>query len=58
MKNIVLLQKDEDGHIECQQITPAGIKYMEDNAEIEDEYWDEGGTILLEELEEILDKEI
>jgi hypothetical protein len=57
MKNIVILQKDEDGNIYCQQITQKGIDFI--NEENEDlGYWEEGGTILLSELEEILDREI
>jgi len=57
MKNIVMLQKDENGDIYCQEISKKGLKYMED---VEDDlsFWSEGGVILLKELEEILDKEI
>lgn len=58
MKNIVILQKDEDGNIYCQEVSEKGIEYMEKNPEESLEYWKEGGTILLEELNEILDKEI
>jgi hypothetical protein len=57
MKNIVVLQKNEDGYIECQQITEKGKKYMLDGKEDEG-HWEEGGTILLDELEEILDRDI
>ena len=57
MKNIVILHKDEDGKIYCQQITQEGIEYI-NNQEEDNGFWEEGGTILLEELEEILDKEI
>jgi len=56
MKNMVILQK-EDGAIYCQQITEKGKKFLENN-EKDDGYWEEGGTITLDELEEILDKEI
>jgi hypothetical protein len=57
MKNIVMLQKD-DGDIVCQQITKYGIKWMEEHAGEEDKCWEEGGTILPEELDEILNREI
>jgi hypothetical protein len=57
MKNIVLLSKDEDGSIYCQQLSKTGKEYVQDTME-DHGFWDEGGTILLEELEEILDKEI
>ena len=57
MKNIVMLQKQDDGTILCQQITKKGIEYID--ADHEDHgYWEEGGTILLDELEKILDREI
>jgi hypothetical protein len=61
MKNVVILYKNEDGNLYCRQITEAGKAYVEQvEAEGTGEayYWEEGGTILLEELEEILDKEI
>lgn len=56
MKNMVVLQKLDDGTIYCQQISPKGKEYLK---VYEDQgMWEEGGTILLDELEEILDKEI
>ena len=61
MNNVVILYKEEDGSLFCKQITKEGIKYMreaEDSGAAEPFYWEEGGTILFEELEEILDKEI
>jgi hypothetical protein len=61
MKNIVTLQKDEEGNIYCQEISEEGLKLIKriNDGEIKDTgYWDKGGTILLDELEEILDKEI
>ena len=58
MKNVVILQKLEDGDIYCQQINKKGIEYMTDHKEEEEVYWEEGGTILLDELDEILDREI
>lgn len=56
MKNIVLLY-NEDGNLYCQQITEKGKEYVE--ADLEDHgMWEEGGTIVLDELDEILDREI
>jgi hypothetical protein len=57
MKNLVVLQKQEDGSILCQQITPKGKKWYLDGKEDEG-MWEDGGTIVLDELEEILDREI
>lgn len=57
MKNVVILQKDDNGKIYCQQITKKGIEYMKET-DVDNGYWEDGGTILLDELEEILDKEI
>ena len=59
MKNVVVLQK-VDGDIYCQQVTKAGLEYMEQMAQdgLDNGYWEEGGTITLDELEEILDKEV
>jgi len=57
MKNVVMLYKDEDGNIYCQQITKKGVEYAQNQVE-DNGYWEDGGTILLEELEEILDREI
>lgn len=56
MKNIVILQKDEDGSIWCSQISDKGVKYIDQD--IDEGYWDELGTIVFDELEEILDKDI
>ena len=57
MKNIITLQKDEDGIIYCQQITESGIEFV-NNDEDDRGHWDEGGTIELNEIDEILNKEI
>lgn len=57
MKNVILLQKDKDGNIYCKQITKKGVEYSE-NLEGSEGFWEEGGTVLLEEIEEILDKDI
>ena len=57
MKNVVCLQKQEDGSIHCSQITMKGKEQVE-HGTVDDGYWEEGGTITLDELEEILDKEI
>jgi len=63
MKNMVVLQKLKDGSIYCRQITELGKRYSEDalyddSATVSEGYWEKGGTVLLEELGEILDKEI
>ena len=57
MKNIVFLQKNKDGSIYCSQLTQDGKHYIENNKE-KNNYWEQGRTILLDELNEILDKEI
>ena len=58
MRNMVILQKDEDGNIICSQLSEEGKEFVEDGEEGEVDFWCPGGTILLEELEEILDREI
>ena len=58
MKNIVVLYKDEDGDIYCHQITNKGKDYYESGVQDHHDMWETGGTILLNELEEILDREI
>ena len=57
MKNIVMLYKDEDDNIYCQQITQKGKEYVEAD-EPDHGMWEDGGTITIDELEEILDREI
>ena len=57
MKNVVLLYKKDDGSLYCQEVTQVGIDYMTEPGD-DHGMWDEGGTIVLDELEEILDKEI
>jgi len=59
MKNVVTLQINEDGDIYCQQITKKGKEFLKTKNEDNDNgYWEPGGVIILEELEEILKKEI
>lgn len=58
MKNMVVLQKNEDGNIYCYGITDKGVDFFNSPLEDDKGYWDDGGTILLEELEEILDREV
>jgi hypothetical protein len=56
MKNMIVLQKLDDGSIWCQQITVKGkefIKVYKDQG-----MWEEGGTIVLDEIDEILNREI
>jgi len=57
MKNMVILYKTEDGGIYCQQITKKGKEYVEADMPGHG-CWDDGGTIVLSELEEILNREI
>ncbi len=57
MKNIITLQKDGDGNIYCSQVTEAGKEYAKLQKESSG-YWENGGTITLDEIEEILDKDI
>lgn len=57
MKNIVMLYKDEDDHIYCQQITQKGKEYVEADND-DHEMWEDGGTITIDDLEEILDRDI
>ena len=57
MKSVVVLYKDEDGLIYCHKLSEKGKDfYLGENDD--DGYWEEGGTIVLSELEEILDSEI
>lgn len=57
MNNMVVLQKTEDGTIYCQQIAEKGIEWINDGG-VDEGMWENGGTITLDELEEILDKKI
>jgi hypothetical protein len=60
MRNLVVLQKDKKGNIYCQQLSEKGKQFRLDNPDgnESDDLWDVGGTIVLSELEEILDREI
>lgn len=58
MRNVVVLYKNEDDQIVCRQLSEAGIAHRKSGKTEGEDYWEEGGTILLDELEEILDKEI
>lgn len=62
MNNVVVLYKTEEGYLYCRQITEEGKKFLEMmEAGVTTDgpsYWEDGGTILLEELMEILDREI
>lgn len=59
MRNVVVLYKNEDDYIVCRQLSEKGIEsYKAGGGDEGEGYWEEGGTILLNELEEILDKEI
>lgn len=60
-RNMVVLFKTSDGQIYCKQITPEGLEAIGGNfdkeSEFEDIYWEAGGTITLDELDEILSKD-
>lgn len=63
MKNMILLQKKNGENIYCRQISKKGIEFIKNSEKSSDEmdynaFWEKGGTILLDELEEILDREI
>lgn len=60
MKNMVVLYQTDDGEIYCKQLTKKGIEYVTEVGYDEDPdgYWEEGGTIFLDELVEILDKDV
>jgi hypothetical protein len=57
MRNMVVLQKNDDGSVHCRQLSEEGIVHAK-STESTDDMWEEGGTILLDELEEILDREV
>lgn len=57
MKNIILIQLDDDGTIQCQEITPEGKQYMLDTEE-DNNYWTEPKSIYLDEIEDLLQKEV
>lgn len=56
MKAIIMLQKLEDGTIYCRRVAPEYNVNISDCGE--SPYWEDGGTVVLEEIEELLDKEI
>jgi hypothetical protein len=58
MKNMVVLYKDDAGDIVCRQLAQKGIDELKAGGDAGEDYWEEGGTILLDQLEDILDKEI
>ena len=58
MKNVVVLYKDEDELIYCHKLSKKGVAFYLDETSVDDGYWEEGGTIVLSELEEILDSEV
>ena len=57
MKNMVVLYKNEEDHIMCHQINEEGMARLQDGRG-NDVEWSDGGRIELDELEEILDREI
>lgn len=58
MKSVVVLYKDEDGLLYCHKLSKKGVDFYLDESSVDDGYWEEGGTIALNELEEILDSEV
>ncbi len=60
MNNVVALWKTEEGELYCREISAKGIEHLmgatENETDIADSYWKEGGTIVLDELMDILDK--
>jgi hypothetical protein len=58
MKNMVVLQKNKEGQIHCKQISEVGKEFHLDSDGETTDMWEDGGTILLDELEEILDREV
>jgi len=60
MKNMVVLQLNDDGNLHCRQLTDEGVEFVREFGKTQgtrDPYWEEGGTIVLDELIEILNKE-
>jgi hypothetical protein len=58
MKSVVVLYKDEDGEIYCHKLSKKGVAFYLAGDSEDVGYWEEGGTIVLSELEEILDSEV
>jgi hypothetical protein len=58
MKSVVVLYKDEDGAIYCHKLSEKGVLFYKNEDSEDGGYWEEGGTIVLSELEEILDSEV
>jgi len=58
MKNVVVVYKDEEGLIYCHKLSEKGVAFYMGEDITDEGYWNEGGTILMEELEEILDGEV
>ena len=60
MKNMIVLQIDDDDNLYCHQLTDEGVEFVRENGEDQvtrSPYWEEGGTIVLDELMEILNKD-
>jgi hypothetical protein len=58
MKSVVVLYKDEEGLIYCHKLSKKGVAFYMNKDSEDVGYWEEGGTIVLSELEEILDSEV
>jgi hypothetical protein len=58
MKNMVVLYYNQMGELYCQQISEKGKEVLSAKFHEDNKYWDEGGVIEFDELEEILNKDI
>ena len=58
MKNMICLQKNDEGQIECWELSQKGVDHVSsEEGEKDREMWNDGGTVTLDEIDEILDKE-
>jgi hypothetical protein len=60
MRNIISLYKDDDGNILCRYITQKGKEYVEECIKTNKlaDYWGEEAVITIDEIDELLDKEL
>ncbi len=60
MKNMILLQKTEDGELYCREISQKGIEYYLDlkDDDQDEAYWELGQRVWISEIEKILDKDV
>ena len=55
MNNMIVLQKNDEGHIICWELSDKGVKLAQEDYPDEG-LWEEPGRIEVEEIEEILNK--